>query len=254
MRPVFVRHLCAESELNTEMTTEPDHSSSPSRRRIVAAWADAIGASPQDLSRGDWVFVEREDFDSVVVVHIDQFGLVGAPRSVMDVLRAAPRSALLDAAALAQLLPRGAAAIGSADLLFTDRTPPTSSIAAVTAGAQDVASVRNGVSAAEWDESGLDEMEHIWAAGVSPLGAAAIAGYRPWNGALAQLGVIASPEHRGAGFAYAAATGAALADGLIAQWRSRRGNDASTRLAHRLGYAHLGIQSAVRLPADGRLD
>lgn len=237
------------------MTTAPELLSAATRRRIVAAWANAIGASQQDLSIGGWIFVEREDFDSVVVVHIDQIGLAAAPLRVMDVIRAAPWRTLLDAEALARFLPRGADPIGSADLLFAERIPPASAIAAVIARPQDVTSVRSGVSSTEWDESGVEEMDRLWAAGTSPLGAAAIAGYQPWSSALAQLGVIAAQQHRGAGFAYAAAsaaTEAALAEGLIAQWRSRQGNDSSKRLAQRLGFAHLGIQSAVRLPPPGQ--
>lgn len=193
------------------MTTAPELLSADTRRRTVAAWANAIGASQQDLSRSGWIFVEREDFDSVVVVYIDQIGLAAAPRRVLDVIRAASRRTLLDADALARLLPRGSDPIGSADLLFAERIPPASAIAAVIA----------------------------------------IAGYQQWSSALAQLGVVAAQQHRGGGFAYAAAaaaTGAALAEGLIPQWRSRQGNNSSTRLAQRLGFAHLGIQSAVRLP------
>jgi RimJ/RimL family protein N-acetyltransferase len=233
------------------MTTAPELLSAATRRRTVAAWAKAMGASQQDLSSSGWIFVEREDFDSVVVVHIDQIGLAAAPLRVLDVVRAVPRTALLDAEALARFLPRGADPIGSADLLFAERIPPASAITAVTARPEDVASVRSGVSSTEWDESGVEEMARVWAARTSPLGAAAIAGYRPWSSALAQMGVIATQQHRGAGFAYAAAaaaTEAALAEGLIAQWRSRQGNDSSKRLAERLGFAHLGIQAAVRLP------
>jgi hypothetical protein len=69
----------AEVELNGWMTTAPELWSVATRRRTVAAWANAVGASQQALSRSGWIFVEREDFDSVVVVHIDQIGLAAAP-------------------------------------------------------------------------------------------------------------------------------------------------------------------------------
>ncbi|WP_086990709.1 GNAT family N-acetyltransferase [Agrococcus casei] len=64
------------------------------------------------------------------------------------------------------------------------------------------------------------------------------------------MAVLASPAHRGAGFAYATAavaTQEALGIGLVAQWRSRQGNEASRRLAQRLGFTQLGVQVAVTL-------
>ena len=47
--------------------------------------------------------------------------------------------------------------------------------------------------------------------------------------------------------AAAAATNDALASGLVAQWRARHDNEASLRLARRLGYTELGTQTTVVL-------
>ncbi|MBO0594853.1 GNAT family N-acetyltransferase [Nesterenkonia sp. E16_7] len=219
------------------------------RRRIVTAWANALGVPPADIRRDEWVFVERADLTAVVVVRVDGFGLVAAPAKILDRLGDVSRESLLDADALAGML-ASADPIGSADLLFAERSPRSSPSSVIPARPLDLATMRAGVSAAEWEESGLEETECQWAA-LNPAGdPAAIAGFSRWRSELAQMGVLAHPEHRGAGFAYAAAaaaTDAALGAGLIAQWRSRQGNQASRVLAQRLGYTPLGVQAAVAL-------
>lgn len=225
--------------------------SDSARGRILATWANALGMSPQDARKDEWGFVERPDLQAVVVVRVEGCGLAAAPPRVLDQLRHASPELLLDAAALARMLP-GASPIGSADLFFTEHSPQPSSTTATAARASDVATVRAGVSAAEWEESGIEETEHQWAV-LGPQGVpAAVAGFSPWRSELAQLAVLASPQHRRAGFAYAAAavaTEEASRNGLIAQWRSRQGNVASRALAQRLGFTQLGVQAAVRLQA-----
>ena len=215
----------------------------------MTAWVHALGVPSQDARQDEWVFVERADLDAVVVVDVDGCGLAAAPPNVLDQLRDVSPELLLDADALAQMLP-GAEPIGSADLLFTDRSPRQALTAAVAARSQDVATLRAGVSAAQWEESGIEEAERRWSA-LAPAGdPAAVAGFTRWRAELAQMAVLASPQHRGAGFAYAAAaqaTQTALGEGLIAQWRSRQGNDASRRLAQHLGFTRLGVQAAVAL-------
>lgn len=219
------------------------------RERIVTAWANALGVAPADIRQDEWVFVERADLSAVVVLRVDGFGVVAAPAMILDRLRHVSRELLLDAEALAGML-ASADPIGSADLLFAERSPRSGRPSVIDARPQDLVSIRADVGAAEWEESGIEEMEHQWAA-LDPAGdPAAIAGFSRWRSELAQMGVLAHPQHRGAGLGYAAAataTQAAVEGGLIAQWRSRQGNQASLGLAQRLGYTQLGVQAAVAL-------
>ncbi|EXF24128.1 acetyltransferase [Nesterenkonia sp. AN1] len=219
------------------------------RGRIVTAWANALGVPPDGIRQDEWVFVERADLSAVVVVRVDGVGLVAAPAKILDQLRDVSREVLLDADALASMLP-DADPIGSADLLFAERSPRSSPSSVIAARPLDLATMRAGVSAAEWDESGIEETERQWVA-LDPAGdPAAIAGFSRWRSELAQMGVLAAPQYRGAGLGHAAAaaaTDAALGAGLIAQWRSRQGNQASRGLAQRLGYTQLGVQAAVAL-------
>ncbi|WES63564.1 GNAT family N-acetyltransferase [Microbacter sp. GSS18] len=227
--------------------------SSRARERILAAWASAVGTPPDELRRGEETIVERPDLAAVIVAEVDGHRLVAAPPIVVDTVRAAAWEALIDAHALARMLPVPAAPIGTADLLFTERRPDRPWVRVTEAGPADLRAVRTGVAESEWQESGLDEMHRAWVSWAAEGRPAAVAGFSPWHTHLAQLGVIARAEGRRAGFASAAAATAvraAIEAGLIAQWRSRRGNDASMRLGQRLGFVRLGVQSAAALTAS----
>lgn len=228
----------------------PEGLSALARERVLSAWSGALEGADQGARRGEATFVERADLDAVVVVELEGVLRVSGPARALEVARRAPRETLLDAVALAGLLPGNADPIGTADLLFTDRHPRPGRYLATAAGAADAMAVEDDVSSAEWDESGLNEMDRRWAVAGPDGRPAAIAGFEPWRSDIAQLGVAAASQHRAAGLAYAAAaaaTAGALDAGLIAQWRSRQGNDPSLRLARRLGFVQLGVQSAVAL-------
>lgn len=172
-----------------------DALSAAALERIVSAWASVIGADRAGIREDDWVFVERADFDSVVVVRIGRYRLAAAPAGTMDIIRDAPRELLLDAEALARILPVGAAPIGTADLLFAEHPPHLRGAGSRETSSTDVITMRDSVSDMEWQESGVAETDRMWTA-ANPAGQpAAIAGYDIWRSELAQLAVIADPQH-----------------------------------------------------------
>lgn len=245
-RPV----MAAWAKRSRQVNFVPGTVSDIAQRRIVAAWAEVIGAPAEDFHKSEWAFVEREDLEVAVVVRVAGHGLAAAPLKALNLLRCASPEALLDVTALTTSLPAGADPIGSADLLFTESSPQPSPVGVSLAVPADVAELRDQVGASEWEESGVEDAQRRWAARTPEGRPAAVAGFNPWGGALAHMAVLASPRHRGAGFAYAAAAFAiheALADGLIPQWRSRQGNASSLGLAQRLGFTQLGAQVAVAL-------
>lgn len=77
---------------------------------------------------------------------------------------------------------------------------------------------------------------------------AAVAGYEPWGGVLAHVGVLVAPAYRGRGLALPVASEAtrqALAAGLVPQWRCRLGNEPSARLRDCLGFVLMGRQLTI---------
>jgi predicted GNAT family acetyltransferase len=77
----------------------------------------------------------------------------------------------------------------------------------------------------------------------------ALAGYEAWDG-IAHITVITHPWYRGQGYAGAAAsilTKTALAQGLVAHYRTPESNAPSMHVAHQLGFGRYGVSRAVRL-------
>jgi hypothetical protein len=94
-------------------------------------------------------------------------------------------------------------------------------------------------------EAGLqdDSVEAIFVA-IDRDEPVALAGYRRWEGLAAHIGVATAPaSRRGHGRRVAAAAaGHATEQGLLVQWRSRSGNDASLGLGRDLGLVECGRQ------------
>lgn len=213
-------------------------------------WTRAIGVDPAEVLPGEVLIAAREGLDAVIALEWDGAVVAAAPPRVAGELAGIRPEMLLDADAdaLARVMP-GARPLGSADLLFADRAPSGTGTAR-NAAADDLAAMRSAVTPDEWDEAGLESMPHRWAVDDAQGDVAAIAGYEVWRDRVAQLGVLTGPSARGRGHGVsvaAAATRAAIGHGLVAQWRSRRGNDASLASARRLGFVLVGRQVAVAL-------
>lgn len=218
--------------------------------RVRRAWSHLVGVPESALEEHGIVVVERNDSDAVVVVTMEPACVVAAPPLAAQVLRRLTRADLADAVSIASKLSDDlrCSPIGTADLWYTE-TPPTTGIARTEAAdVGTVAHVRSGCDNQEWDESGLAEMPYRWVAMTAGGSAAAVAGYQLWGSDIAHLGVLTHREFRSQGYAREAATRAvteALRARLLAQWRSRTGNEPSSRLARRLGFTWMGRQSAV---------
>ncbi len=218
------------------------------RMQLRVAWADAMGVATTAFDGVGVTWIARDDLDSVIVVELGAAMAVAAPLRALVTLETQHRVTLRDAASIAAVLP-GSQPIGSAHLLFTGSRPAAGGHAVVPGDDRDLVKVRAAVADDEWAEAGVEPMAHHWAVrdGLEPV---AVAGYQPWHSTIAHIGVVAATRHRRRGYAAAAATaavGGAIDAGLIAQWRCRMGNAASLRLADRLGFTRLGLQSAVAL-------
>ncbi len=145
----------------------------------------------------------------------------------------------------------GADPLGVGVLAFTDEHVdlPGLDDAEIGDEAALVARLRESCPPADVEESALLELDPAFVLVEDDVPVAG-AGYTEWVGLLAHVGVVTATGHRRRGrglLAAAAATNDALASGLVAQWRARHDNEASLRLARRLGYAELGTQTTVVL-------
>ena len=141
--------------------------------------------------------------------------------------------------------------IGIASISYTDsatlKEPPHFGVAH-EGNSQEVELILSGCTKDEQEESGVATMPFIFIADSVVEKPGAVASYEIWNGKIAQLGVLTKPEHRGQGLASSAAHAAAkaaLATGLIPQWRCQIGNVSSYRLSQKLGFHQVGLQLAI---------
>ena len=107
---------------------------------------------------------------------------------------------------------------------------------------------------AEWLESSADEPCVTRVGVVEQDLILAVATLQVWDDTVAHFGVFTRADARGRGLAGRAAAGViklAQVRGLVPQWRSRFGNDASAAVADGLGFVPLGSQMAVRVRPHG---
>ena len=102
----------------------------------------------------------------------------------------------------------------------------------------------------EWLESSADEPGECRFGIVEGDSLLAVAALQVWDDALGHVSVFTAAAARRQGLAAragAAVVERALALGVVPQWRSRIGNDASASVADRLGFVALGKQMTVRV-------
>ncbi|MEV7569966.1 GNAT family N-acetyltransferase [Streptomyces tanashiensis] len=175
--------------------------------------------------------------------------------TVRSALAGLPAEALVDAAAVREVLPV-AGVLGPATLSYASPEgfrPVTGASAAERLPGGHPA-LRALEAAAGQDDSAEASLDDI----TSPAfvihehgRVVAAAGYRAWPRRTAHLSVLTAPEARGRGLARTVASAAvadALAAGLLPQWRARP--PASRRVAAALGFEDLGAQLSLELAQD----
>ncbi len=99
-------------------------------------------------------------------------------------------------------------------------------------------------------EVGLAEMSRLFVTLDDLEQPTAGAGYDEWQGLVGHIGVLTALGHRRSGrgtVAAALALNDALDVGLVPQWRARADNIGSRRVAYKLGFTEVGIQTTVAL-------
>jgi len=144
--------------------------------------------------------------------------------------------------------------VGAARLAYTDETTfrPVATGGVTDVGDDDarLAELTAAADRSEWSEASADEACEVRYGLVDDDSLLAVATLQNWNDVLGHVGVFTAEHARRRGLASRVGTAAvsrALALGLVPQWRSRIGNDASARVADQLGFVALGRQMTVRV-------
>ena len=142
--------------------------------------------------------------------------------------------------------------VGAARLAYTDaaafRPVATGEVVGVGDDDAGLAALRAASDPDEWSDASPDEPCENRGGIVDNGSLVAVATLRVWNDTLGHVGVFSAARARRRGLASkvgSAVVTHALTLGLVPQWRSRLGNDASARVADQLGFVDLGRQMTV---------
>ena len=150
----------------------------------------------------------------------------------------------------AALAPVAAMVLGPAYLGYATEIRDDDSLARALSDddAGAVERLREACGEEEWDHGG-SSLE-VPCSGVFCDGQlVALAGYETWGGTIAHLYIVTHPGYRGLGFgkgAVAHIARRALADGLLAQYRTLDSNTPSIHIAEALGFQRYATSMAVR--------
>ncbi len=144
--------------------------------------------------------------------------------------------------------------LGPARLYYGASTGAPPSTATIGPLAVDDARVRAVLADATDDERGEsaidDTTSGVFVALTADGAPGAVAAWRVWPHEVAHVSVLCARTHRRTSVGFAAAhraITAAVAAGLLPQWRVKEDNLPSIALAERLGLRHLGDQLSIRL-------
>lgn len=133
---------------------------------------------------------------------------------------------------------------------FLDHAGSVPEVSAAPVERASLELLRHAVSPEEWREGGFAEEPSLLFAVTSQAGdLTAAANLTAFGSALADVGVLTHPGHRGRGFGLLAAAGAtrySLSHSGLARWRARAGNVPSLAIARSLGFEPWCQQLAVR--------
>jgi len=195
---------------------------------------------------------QRDAAGSVSIVVIRDALFIYAPEPLRTRLRA---DAPADIAALVEMLGDDVErVVGEARLAYADdatlRLVASEGVTDLADGDARLAALEAASDPYEWRESSADEPAECRVGILASDSLLAVGALQLWDRALGHVSVFTAPPARKRGLA--SQVGSAVVErarflGVVPQWRSRCGNEASARVAHKLGFVAVGRQMTVRL-------
>jgi len=229
--------------------------------RITNYWASQFGCAAEALFAQPLCLVthgaELADYHGIFALFREGAAVISLPPERADSLRPLLPGAPATPTDLAEAFKTPEyTVIGPAFIGYAAEAPrPAHPVRAL--GERDgpaVEALRAACPAIEWEYGGSK-------VGVQPASGVfvgrdlvALAGYEIWGGTIAHIAVVTHPAFRGRGFGRSAVShvaAAALAAGLVPQYRTLESNLPSMRVAATLGFARYVTSVAVRLGRAG---
>lgn len=220
---------------------------------VELAWARTLGLDDSAWTAGSGRLVLVGE-GAAVLSFVRLFGrsaLVG-PAWAIEAAHDYDDDALADETTLLGVS-RGGRALGAAALYFTDQLVevPDLDFGAISDDPAHGGQLESSCPPDDVAEVGLSGMESQFILIDESGTALAGAGFNVRQGIVAQLGVLVEPTVRRRGLGHyvsAVAVDAAMAAGLVPQWRARLSNAGSHAIAARLNLVRSGSQTTVILP------
>ncbi len=220
---------------------------------VRLAWERRLGLDDGALGAVADRLVKRDD-DAPTLSFIRLWGnsLLVGPGWAIDAAEGFSDAELTDHSTMLGLTRgHGGHGLGTASLYFADDLPLVQPDAELTVsrGSAEAVELESRCPPDDVNEVGLAALANKFTLIRADV-PVACAAYTEWQGLLARLGVLVTPDQRRQGWGLMAAAVAAheaLASGLILQWRTDMSNFASNALARMLGLDWAGTQTSVRL-------
>jgi ribosomal protein S18 acetylase RimI-like enzyme len=234
-------------------------------KRVDAFWASYFGCTPEDVNGRKTLVVSHnvlQGYDGALVFRHADACIVSVPDTTPEIerskLRAAEPAQAFDPKFLARVFVVSTDKVaGPAWLGVADRgdfkAVPTSARVLGDEDEPALERLAEGCGEMAWKQSKLLQVRKPLYGLFQGKDLVAVSGYVVMGNALAYIGVIAHPQHRGKGHAKAvvsAAVNDALAKGFVAQWRTPESNEGAVALAKSLGFQHYASTYDVQLVED----
>lgn len=235
-----------------------DLSSSPIVR---LAWERGLNLPADSLVNGNQIgrITHAVQSPSLTFIRLWDQSILTGPQHLLDVAESLDDDELSDHSIMLRLTKNdGGRGLGTQGLYYADdlalhQPADTVHVSTSTQAAQELEAL---CPPDDVNDVGLAHRPHkftLMAHGEPDAGPLACSAYSEYQGLLAQVGTLVSPDFRRQGLgrlATSIAAHEALAAGLIVQWRADINNAAAHALATSMGFSVAGLQTQVSLQTD----